>query len=168
MSVTLAGIAAKFTAMKGSDLVKNLTEAVDTFVDTKGEKAERDLKIQEMVQNYNLELLKEANASDKMHLEDTQNARDNNTKIQESDKSSCLAKYFAYLMDGFLTLLFGTVTVILFLKLFKVADIEVDMVSLMALHGTVTAVFMTVVNFHRGTSIGSKVNGDALRKQLNK
>lgn len=156
MSFTLAGIAAKFTAVKGSDLVKNITNAVDTFVDTKGEKAERDLKIQEMVQNYNIELVKEANSSDEMYLKDIQSARDNNTRIQESDKASWFAKNTGYMLDIFLALLWGTVTVVMLLKIFKVTAGNVDMVSLMALHGTVSAVFMMTVSFHRGSSKGSE------------
>lgn len=92
----------------------------------------------------------------KAYLADTQDARMNNVKIQESDKASWLAKNVAYIIDLFLTLLWGVVTIILFLKIFKIAAADVDMVSLMALHGTCTAVFMTVLNFHRGTSRGSE------------
>ena len=55
-----------------------------------------------------------------------------------------------------------------FLKVFKVAASDVDMISLMALHGTATAVFMTVVNFHRGTSRGSEDKSKQISSMINK
>lgn len=90
------------------------------------------------------------------YLKDTQSAREQNMAIQNSDKASWLSKNVAYMIDIFLTILWGAVTTILFLKIFKITANDVDMVSLMALHGTATAVFMTVLNFHRGTSRGSE------------
>lgn len=160
----LGNIAAKFTASKAGELIKNVSEVVDTFVDTKGEKAERDLKIRELIQNYNLELIKEANESDKMYLEDIQNARDNNTKIQESDKASWLAKNFSYLMDAFFILVFG----IMLFVIIKVGVPETNKELFYTAFGLLGGYVGTTVNFHRGSSIGSKQNGDFLRKQLNK
>lgn len=104
----------------------------------------------------------------KAYLADTQDARANNARIQESEKASWLSKNVAYMIDLFLTVLWGSVTIILFLKIFKVAAQEVDMISLMALHGTVTAVFMTVLNFHRGTSKGSEDKSKQLTIAYNK
>ncbi len=164
MSFTLAGLAAKFTAVKGSDLVKNISEAVDTFVDTKGEKAERDLKIQEMVQNYNLELVKEATESEKNQLLDVANSRDNNTKIQESDKASWMAKNIAYILDMTFTLAFIIMLIIIIYKQVPEANKELFYTSFGLLGGYVSQ----IIGFHRGTSIGSKANGDALRKLVAK
>lgn len=125
-------------------------------------KIEADLKTQ--LEAQMLEWAKLNLEEAKVYLADTQDARMNNVKIQESDKASWLSKNVAYIIDLFLTLLWGIVTIILFLKIFKIAASDVDMISLMALHGTVTAVFMTVLNFHRGTSRGSEEK----QKQLNK
>ena len=102
------------------------------------------------------------------YLKDTQDARKSNVSIQESDKASWLAKNVGYIIDLFLAGLWGTVTIILFLKIFKIAATDVDMISLMALHGTVTAVFMITVNFHRGTSRGSEIKSQELKELRNK
>jgi len=161
--ITLAGIAAKFTAAKGSDLIKNVSEAVDKFVDTKAEKAERDIKLQEMVNNYNLELTKLANESDKQFLADIQNSRDANVKIQESDKSSWLAKNVGYILDLFLGVIWGAVTAFIVAKALKLAGDNIDMTAVLSIYGTITAVFMMTMSFHRGTSKGSEDKSKELR-----
>lgn len=150
---------------KTADIVDSITNTVDTFVDTKGEKAERDLKIHEIVTKHMEAIASDATKNVEMYLADTANAREMNSKIQ-GEKPSWLARNVGYIIDLFLTSLWGTVTVILFLKVFKLAAAQVDMISLMALHGTVTAVFMTVVNFHRGTSKGSEVKTAAMVKAM--
>lgn len=100
----------------------------------------------------------------KTTLADKASSRDMNAKIQESDKASWLSKNVAYMLDLFVALLWGTITIILFLKVFKVVAKDVDMISLMALHGTVTAVFMVTMQFHRGSSIGSERKQRQLEK----
>jgi len=97
-------------------------------------------------------------------LADTANARDMNRGIQESDKASWLAKNVGYMLDIFLGALWGTITIIILLKAFKLVGAQIDMSAILGIHGTVTAVFMLSMNFHRGTSIGSKNNGDVVRK----
>lgn len=141
-------------------LVKGVTDGAANIISklkadpTKVMEAEKELEKLRLDAAQKSEEL--AVKADEMYLKDTQDARNANAQIQNSDKASWLAKNVGYIIDLFLTALWGTVTIILFLKIFKIAAQDVDMVSLMALHGTVTAVFMTVVNFHRGTSKGSE------------
>lgn len=150
-------------------IVKGLMNGLDSLFTSKEEK----LAAQEKLQAIAVDMQKEVQGhlermttlaidETKAYLADTQDARAANAKIQESEKASWLSKNVAYMIDLFLTALWGTVTIILFLKIFKIAAAEVDMISLMALHGTVTAVFMTVLNFHRGTSKGSEDKGKQL------
>jgi hypothetical protein len=113
-------------------------------------------EIQAKVQDHLIEISKLQQAEYEAMLKDTASARDQNVSLQNSDKATWLSKNVAYIIDIFLTVLWGTVTIILFLKIFKIAASDVDMISLMALHGTVTAVFMTIVNFHRGSSKSSE------------
>lgn len=151
-----------------SELVKTISNTVDEF-NLSGEEKEK-FKIEILsATNSHLEKMAALSQSElEAYLKDTQSARDANAKIQESDKASWLAKNVAYMIDLFLAALWGTVTIILFLKVFKIAAAEVDMISLMALHGTVTAVFMTVVNFHRGTSKGSEDKQRQLNQMMEK
>jgi len=150
------------------DLIEKVGNTVDKFITTKEEKEKLKLEFQKLAQDHEEKLLELSQQELDSYLKDTQSARDANVKIQESDKASWLSKNVAYLIDIFITLLFGTITVILFLRLFKIAATDVDIVSLMALHGTVTAVFMTIVNFHRGTSRGSENKQKQLDKIYNK
>lgn len=151
-----------------SDLIEKVGNTVDKFITTKEEKEKLKLEFQKLVQDHEEKLLELSQQELESYLKDSQSARDANVKIQESDKASWLSKNVAYLIDIFITLLFGAITVILFLRLFKIAASDVDIVSLMALHGTVTAVFMTIVNFHRGTSRGSENKQKQLDKIYNK
>lgn len=163
---------------KGPELVKAVGDGLDELFTSKEEKAildnkrseidallkEKVMAHEEKVEELAIEKLKVEIDKEKAYLADTQDARTNNTQIQESDKASWLAKNVGYCIDIFLSLLWGTVTIILFLKIFKIAAQDVDMVSLMALHGTVTAVFMNVVSFHRGTSKGSEDKSKELKQ----
>lgn len=150
------------------DLIEKVGNTVDKFITTKEEKEKLKLEFQKLAQDHEEKLLELSQQELDSYLKDTQSARDANVKIQESDKASWLSKNVAYLIDIFITLLFGAITAILFLRLFKIAASDVDIVSLMALHGTVTAVFMTIVNFHRGTSRGSENKQKQLDKIYNK
>jgi hypothetical protein len=162
MGFTLAGLAAKFTSSKGSDLVKNVTDAIDTFVDTKGEKADRDLKIQELIQNYNLELIKEANASDKMYLEDIQNARDNYSKIQESEKSSWLAKNIMPLLTIVVTL--GFFSLLIYMLRYEVPKSNERIMDILL--GSLGTAWITMVSFYFGSSKGSEDKQKFITKNL--
>lgn len=117
---------------------------------------EVEAEVNKVIQDHILDIAKLQQAEYEAMLKDTASAREQNVALQNSDKASWLSKNVAYIIDIFLTVLWGTVTIILFLKIFKIAASDVDMISLMALHGTVTAVFMTIVNFHRGSSKSSE------------
>lgn len=155
MNPALGKILGLFTGGSGK-LVDSVGGVLDNLITSKEEKEAAKLAIAQEINRHNEEQGRQAIQEAEIYLKDVQSAREANAQIQNSDKASWLSKNVAYMIDLFLTALWGTVTVILFLKIFKIAASDVDMVSLMALHGTVTAVFMTVVNFHRGTSRGSE------------
>jgi DNA-directed RNA polymerase len=141
---------------KGSEIITSVGEIADKFITTGQEKEEFKAEIQKEINRHTEAMQIEATKELEVYTKDMANARDMNSRIQESEKASWLSKNIAYILDLFVGLLWGTITVILFLKVFKIAADDVDMVSLMALHGTVTAVFMISMNFHRGSSIGSE------------
>lgn len=94
---------------------------------------------------------------EKAILADKANARDNNTKIQESDRASWMAKNIAYCIDAFIVLLWGVLTIYLIgsaLKIIKTS--QVDLTGIYGLYAAVTGVTMTIINFHRGSSVGSE------------
>lgn len=141
---------------KGSEIIESVGNVADKFITTGEEREQFKSEAQKEINRHVEAMQGEANKELELLLNDMGDAREMNTKIQDSDKASWLSKNIAYIIDLFVSLLWGVVTVILFLKLFNLAGKDVDTVSLMALHGTVTALFMTIINFHRGTSIGSE------------
>ncbi len=160
----LPGFLTNLFGGKAADIAANITDGLDKLFTSKEEKLEAQLNLEKEINRHFEEVAKMAQTEVDAYLKDTQDARSNNTAIQNSDKASWMAKNIAYVIDIILTVLWSSVTVILFLKIFKIAATEVDMISLMALHGTVTAVFMTVLNFHRGTSKGSEDKSKELKE----
>jgi hypothetical protein len=141
-------------AIKVAEGVANI---VDKFVDTKTEKAERDRLIMAEV-NRNMEAMaREANELEKAYLADIQNSRDANMAIQQSDKASWLAKNIGYLIDIFITVIWGALTTYLIVVMLNLApkQVGVDYTAVTAVWGAVTGVFTTVLTWHRGSSQGS-------------
>lgn len=102
---------------------------------------------------------------EKSRLADVADARSSNVHIQESDKASWLSKNVAYMIDCFVLLIWGCLTIYLIataLKLLKSSN--VDLTGIYGLYASVTAVAMTIINFHRGSSAGS----ERKQKQLEK
>ncbi len=143
-------------ASKAPEIISSVGAIADNLITTDAEREQFKAEASKEINRHVEAMQGQANRELELLLNDMSDAREMNTKVQESDKASWLSKNIAYIIDVFVSLLWGIVTVILFLKLFKVAGQDVDIVSLMALHGTVTAVFMTIMNFHRATSIGSE------------
>lgn len=159
----------------GEGLLNGAKNIIASFVTDPTEKMKANAELAKLEITHEEEMAKIALEGDRLELErekayieDTANARSANVQIQESDKASWLSKNVAYIIDLFLTAMWGMITIILFLKIFKVAAKDVDMVSLMALHGTATAVFMTVLNFHRGTSRSSEDKQKTMNKMMSK
>lgn len=110
----------------------------------------------------NGELARMANETKLVELENanTDSARDMNAKIQESAAASWLAKNTAYALD------IGIVSATIFLAWFAfmkgVPDANKELVY-MAL-GSLITMSGTILNFHRGSSQGSKDKGADIQK----
>lgn len=95
-----------------------------------------------------------------LHNANTDSARDMNAKIQESTSASWLAKNTAYVLDV------GIVSATIFLAWFAfmkgVPDANKELVY-MAL-GSLITMSGTILNFHRGSSQGSKDKGGEIQK----
>lgn len=146
---------------KGKDFVEqklgvNIEEATLT---SEGIQQLRQMEIdhQEFLMNSQLE-------SDKLAYADTANARDANATIQQSESASYLAKNIPFYLD---ILIVGG-TILLGYCIFFV-NIPVGNKDLaFAAFGSLITLCGTVVNFHRGSSTGSKASGDAVRKIMDK
>ena len=108
-----------------------------------------------------LELIKLDSEDEKIRLENTKSARESNVKIQESENSTTLAKNAAYILD-FIVVGF-TVLVALMLFVFKIPIENKEMAYM--LFGSLVTLSANIVNFHRGSSQGSKDKFLSLNKK---
>lgn len=104
-------------------------------------------------------------------LKDTANARDMNAKVQESDKASWLAKNISFIIDIFIMLIWGTLTVYIVCRMLNLIskDNSVNFEAVLGVYAAISTLATTVVNFHRGSSKGSedksKIIGDIAKSQ---
>ena len=90
----------------------------------------------------------------------TSNARDNNTRIQESANASNLAKNTPYILDFFIVISTFVLGLLLFLT--PIPEQNKDILNI--LFGTLLGLSVTVVNYHRGSSIGSASKSEIINK----
>lgn len=92
--------------------------------------------------------------------QNTANARDNNTRIQESSNSSRLAKNAPYIIDF---IILGSTVVLGALLFFKSIPVEnKDIANIM--FGALFSLSATIINYHRGSSSGSAEKQNVLNK----
>jgi hypothetical protein len=139
--------------MIGLDALLNVGgKLIDKLIPDPEAKAKAQLELQKMAQDG--ELAKMANETKLLELNNanTDSARDMNAKVQESSNASWLAKNTAYALD------IGIVAATIFLAWFAfmkgVPEANKELVY-MAL-GSLITMSGTVLNFHRGSSQGSK------------
>lgn len=139
--------------MIGLDALINVGgKLIDKLIPDPEAKAKAQLELTKLAQDG--ELAKMANDIKLAELENanTDSARDMNAKVQESTNASWLAKNTAYALD------IGIVTATIFLAWFAfmkgVPEANKELVY-MAL-GSLITMCGTVLNFHRGSSQGSK------------
>jgi uncharacterized protein YaaQ len=139
--------------MIGLDAILNVGgKLIDKLIPDPEAKAKAQLELTKLAQDG--ELAKMANDTKLFELNNanTDSARDMNAKVQESTNASWLAKNTAYALD------IGIVAATIFLAWFAfmkgVPEANKELVY-MAL-GSLITMSGTVLNFHRGSSQGSK------------
>lgn len=130
-------------------LVEGITNLADKFVDTKAEKADRDIKIQELV-NTHIENLQK----------DTQDARSREVQINTSENSSWLAKNTVGMLAIFVTL--GFFGMLAWMMNYTVPEGNKDILNIML--GSLGSAWIGICGYYFGSSAGSKSAGEALRK----
>jgi hypothetical protein len=147
--------------MIGLDALLNVGgKLIDKLIPDPEAKAKAQMELTKLAQEG--ELAKMANDTKLFELNNanTDSARDMNAKVQESTNASWLAKNTAYALD------IGIVTATIFLAWFAfmkgVPEANKELVY-MAL-GSLITMSGTVLNFHRGSSQGSKDKGGEIQK----
>lgn len=97
-----------------------------------------------------------------LDVKSTENAQDMNTKIQESSNASKIAKEGPYYLDF---LVIGSTLILAAILLFNGVPPANKELVYMAF-GSLVTMCGTILNFHRGSSQGSRDNGEAVRKAL--
>jgi len=98
----------------------------------------------------------------KLDAANTANARDMNSKIQESTNAAWIAKNAAYLLDFAIV---GATIFMTWIVFFKGVPTENKEIAYMAI-GSLITMCGTVLNFHRGSSAGSKSKTEEMIKAI--
>lgn len=157
------GILDKILSGGASDIIKSVGGVIDNLTTTNSEKEQLKIELTKVLQDHEQKMAEQANIELQTQLADTQNARGANVQIQESDKASWLSKNVANFIDIMLTLTWCGFTLYLGGKAIKVVTDNADLTAVLSIYSTVTAVFMIVVSFWRGSSRGSEKSNDAMR-----
>ncbi len=142
--------------------IKGIGDAAKSVIDSinapKEEKDKANIALQTELDRHQEVLLNNASDIEKSYLADVEDARGSNVKIQDSANASWMSKNIAYLIDIFVTILWGGLTAYLMMIMLNLVkkDVNVDYTAVTAVWGAVTGVFTQVLSFHRGSSKGSE------------
>ena len=155
-------------AGKTGTLVEKVGGVIDNLTLSKEEKEKFKIDTLTAINSHE-EKMAEAYAKQfELEIKDMADARDSNVKIQESGNASWLAKNVGYILDLLIGGIWSALTLVIIGKAFKLVGADVDWATVLSVYSTVTAVFMTCLNFHRSSSAGSKQKDDRLDKMMNK
>lgn len=98
----------------------------------------------------------------KLDMANTASARDMNSKIQESANAAWMAKNAAYILDFAIV---SATIVMTWIVFFKGVPTENKEIAYMAI-GSLITMCGTVLNFHRGSSAGSKSKTEEMMKGI--
>lgn len=154
--------------------IKGIGEGVASVIGAinapKEEKEKAAMAIQAEINRHTEAVLAQAADLDKAYLASIASAQDMNVKIQSAEKASWMSKNVAYLIDIFVTLLWGSLTAYLMAIMlhFIERDSNADYTAVTAVWGAVTGVFTQVLSFHRGSSQGSTDKQKMIDRLVNK
>lgn len=156
----IANIIGKVTSTGAANIVESVGNVADKFITTGQEKEEFKAEVAKEV-NRHIETMAAAQNSElETLMKDMDSARDMNSRIQESDKASWLSKNIAYIIDCVFVVAFILMLVMIFNKAVPESNKELFYTGF----GLLGANVSTILNFHRGTSIGS----ERKQKQIDK
>ncbi len=148
----IANIIGKVTSTGAANIVESVGNVADKFITTGQEKEEFKAEVAKEI-NRHIEAMAAAQNSElETLMKDMDSARDMNSRIQESDKASWLSKNIAYIIDCVFVVAFILMLVMIFNKAVPESNKELFYTGF----GLLGANVSTILNFHRGTSIGSE------------
>ena len=153
-----------------SSLVDSVGNAIDKNTTTTAERMALTNEERKAEYQYNIDNRKIDLEETKAFLVDVADSRNMNVKIQESDRASFMSKNLPYFIDIFILLIWGFMTIYLTLKwlgLIVVAP-NVDMTGILGIYTGITGLAVMIIQFHRGSSQGSKDKTEAINKNLSK
>lgn len=165
----IGNIIANVTGKGAADIIESAGNVADKFITTDAEREQFKAELAKEV-NRHAEAMKDSQVRElELTLGDTANAREMNAKIQ-GDKPSWLARNVAYIIDCFVFSIWGAMTiyVICMMLNFIKSDADADVSGVLGVYSGITAIAMTVLNFHRGTSRGSEKKTDAMVENMKK
>jgi hypothetical protein len=155
----IAEIIGKVVGGSASSIVDSVGKVVDDLNLSAEEKAQLNQKLQEEVNRHTEAIEKLSVERLQAELGDTSNARNTNAQIQESEKASWIAKNLPYYLDAIMVIAFFVGLLMIMYKAVPESNKELFYTGFGLLGGFVS----TVMNFHRGSSSGSKASADTLR-----
>lgn len=156
----IANIIGKVTSTGAANIVESVGNVADKFITTGQEKEEFKAEVAKEINRHIEAMASAQNAELETLIKDMDSARDMNSRIQESDKASWLSKNIAYLIDCVFVVAFILMLVMIFNKAVPESNKELFYTGF----GLLGANVSTILNFHRGTSIGS----ERKQKQIDK
>lgn len=154
--------------------IKGIGDAVSGVINSINAPKEERERVAQAIQaeiNRHAEVLLNASTDlEKSYLQDVQDSRGANAKIQESANASWMAKNIAYLIDILVTVAWTALTSYLIVVMLNLApkQVGVDYTAVTAVWGAVTGVFTQVLSFHRGSSRGSEKKQELIDKMSQK
>ena len=152
----------------GMPLVKKGVKAL-TGIDLESkeltqEEKQKIIDSQIEIMKIDFEKLKEENRAKEFvtiqNNSNTSNARESNTKIQESSNSSWLAKNTPFILD--FVIVFAVFILGYSLLYVQIPEANIQIMNIM--FGTLLGILGTVYNYHRGSSNGSAAKQDIINK----
>jgi hypothetical protein len=142
-----------------TSLVDSVSGLLGKVVTTKGEKIQLDNELKKAQMQYNEDLAKLSVEEQQLYLQDTANARDMNAKIEGSPTASWMSKNMPYIYDIFILVIWGSMTIYIILRwlgYIETTNKNLDMTGVLGIYSGVTALATMIIQFHRGSSQGSK------------
>ena len=162
------GILSKVFSSGAGNVIKEVLSGVDEIFTSKEERIKLESELTQKLAELDLKREELAEKEVEAHLADIKSARDSNVAIQNSDKASWLSKNVAYILDVFVGLIWGGLTLYLSGRALRLLDSSPDLTAVLSIYSTVTAVFMISMNFHRGTSRSSETKQATIEKMMSK
>ena len=152
-------IIGKVIGGSASSIVDSVGKVVDDLNLSAEEKSQIQQKISEEVNRHQEATQRLMLEQLQAELGDTSNARDNNAKIQESEKASWMAKNLPYILGAVMVVAFFVGLLMIMFRSVPESNKELFYTGFGLLGGFVS----TVMNFYFGSSSGSKASADTLR-----